>query len=365
MSLRATRSRGDSSHRVCSGQAVRTCVRCNDDPAASILHADLDSFYASVEQRDDPALRGRPIAVGCSATGGVGARGELRGQAHGRAHRDAGVRRAAAVPRSDRCPAPLRGVHEGERRRVRDLPRHVTDRRADVDRRGVHRCRRTVADRRDAARHRRAPADHGSPTRSACRSRSASPGRSSSPRSPAPSASPTVCSSSSPTPRSSSSIPLPVERLWGVGRITAAKLNQRGLYTVADVANLSADALTGIVGGASGRHLHALAHNRDPRPVETGRRRRSIGSQQALGRRRRTREEIDVVVWRLVDRITRRMRRAERVGRTVTLRVRFDDFTRATRSHSLPARDVVDRHDPRHRRRVARRQLGACCRTAG
>jgi len=129
--------------------------------------------------------------------------------------------------------------------------------------------------------------------------------------------------------------PLPVQRLWGVGAITGAKLNERGVRTVADVAAMSEEALTAIVGPGAGRHLHALAHNRDPRRVETGRRRRSIGSQHALGRRRRSRDEIDVVLRRIVDRVTSRMRKAGRVGRTVTLRFRFDDFSRATRSYSL------------------------------
>jgi DNA polymerase-4 len=130
--------------------------------------------------------------------------------------------------------------------------------------------------------------------------------------------------------------PLPVQRLWGVGHVSASKLHERGLHTVADVAAMSPEALTAIVGRAMGRQLHALSHNLDARRVTTGRRRGSIGSQQALGRQRRSRDEIDVVLWRLVDRVTGRMRRAERVGRTITLRLRFDDLSRATRSRSLP-----------------------------
>jgi DNA polymerase-4 len=126
-----------------------------------------------------------------------------------------------------------------------------------------------------------------------------------------------------------------VQRLWGVGAVTATKLHERGLHTVADVAAMSPDALVAIVGRSMGHQLHALAHNRDTRRVTTGKRRGSIGSQQALGRRRRSRDEIDVVLWRLVDRVTARMRRADRVGRTITLRLRFDDLTRATRSRSL------------------------------
>jgi DNA polymerase-4 len=91
-----------------------------------------------------------------------------------------------------------------------------------------------------------------------------------------------------------------------------------------------------MLGRASGRHLHALAHNRDPRPVQVGRRRRSIGSQCALGRSRKTPEAVDAVLVSLVDRVTRRMRAAGRAGRTVVLRLRFGDFSRATRSHTLP-----------------------------
>jgi len=130
--------------------------------------------------------------------------------------------------------------------------------------------------------------------------------------------------------------PLPVERLWGVGVVTARKLHDRGLTTVGDVARLDEDALVAALGQAAGRHLHALAHNRDPRPVHVGRRRRSIGSQRALGRSRRSADAIDTVVVGLVDRVTRRMRAAGRVGRTVVLRLRFDDYSRATRSHTLP-----------------------------
>jgi DNA polymerase-4 len=130
--------------------------------------------------------------------------------------------------------------------------------------------------------------------------------------------------------------PLPVERLWGVGQVTARKLRKARIETVGEVAELPEATLVSMLGRASGRHLHALAHNRDPRPVQARRRRGSIGSQRALGRRRRSPEEIDTVLVGLVDRVTLRMRKARRVGRTVVLRLRFDDFTRATRSHTLP-----------------------------
>jgi DNA polymerase-4 len=130
--------------------------------------------------------------------------------------------------------------------------------------------------------------------------------------------------------------PLPIERLWGVGPVTAKKLRDRSVTTVAEVAQLGESALVRILGRATGRHLHALAHNRDPRRVDTGHRRRSMGTQRALGRRRRSPEELDADLVGLVDRLARRLRAAHRVCRTVTLRLRFDDFARATRSHTLP-----------------------------
>jgi DNA polymerase-4 len=128
--------------------------------------------------------------------------------------------------------------------------------------------------------------------------------------------------------------PLPVERLWGVGPVTAEKLHHRGIAIVGEVARLPEAALIAMLGRASGRHLHALAHNRDPRPVQRRRRRRSIGSQRALASPKSP-DAIDATVVALVDRVTHRMRAAHRVGRTVVLRLRFDDFSRATRSHTL------------------------------
>src|SRR5438067_6270144 len=124
--------------------------------------------------------------------------------------------------------------------------------------------------------------------------------------------------------------PLPVERLWGVGRVTAEKLHQRGITTVGQVAALAETELVAMLGRATGRHLHALAHNYDPRPVQARRRRRSIGAQRALDRRSRPPEELVTSMIALVDRVTRRLRTARRLCRTVVLRLRFDDFSRAT-----------------------------------
>lgn len=132
--------------------------------------------------------------------------------------------------------------------------------------------------------------------------------------------------------------PLPVRRLWGVGAKTAEKLHNYGIETVADVAELSESTLGSLVGGAMGSRLFALSRNIDRRRVVTGVRRRSVGAQRALGRAGNAMSavEVDAVVVNLVDRITRRMRKAGRTGRTVVLRLRFDDFSRATRSHTMP-----------------------------
>jgi len=130
--------------------------------------------------------------------------------------------------------------------------------------------------------------------------------------------------------------PLPVESLWGVGETTAEKLHSAGILTVGALARRAEVELESILGAHAARHLHAIAHNRDPRRVRPGRRRRSIGSQSALGTRARSRAELEAVLVALVDRVTRRMRSSRRAGRTVTLRLRFADFTRATCSRTLP-----------------------------
>jgi DNA polymerase IV len=133
--------------------------------------------------------------------------------------------------------------------------------------------------------------------------------------------------------------PLPVRRLWGVGAKTADKLHRHGIETVAEVAELSQSTLASLLGAAMGGQLYALSRNLDRRRVTTGVRRRSVGAQRALGRagNRMSPAEIDAVVVNLIDRITARMRTAGRTGRTVVLRLRFDDFSRATRSRTLPS----------------------------
>lgn len=128
---------------------------------------------------------------------------------------------------------------------------------------------------------------------------------------------------------------LPVERVWGVGPATATKLHDSHIRTVAQIAACELRELAHIVGPAAAHHLHALAHNRDFRRVRAGTSRRSIGSQSAIGRGSRSDAELDRILQAIVDRVTRRLRAADRAGSTVVLRLRFGDFSRSTTSHAL------------------------------
>jgi DNA polymerase-4 len=301
------------------------------DETASILHADLDAFYASVHQRDDPGLRGRPVIVG----GGVVLAASYEAKARG-------VRTAMAGRQALRlCPdavvvRPDMSAYTTASRAVFDVFRTTTPLveglsidEAFLDVGGLRRFAGPPVAIADQLRA-RVRDEVGLPiTVGVARTKFLAKVASAVGK-------PNGLLVVEPDAELAFLHPLPVQRLWGVGEVTATKLHDRGVHTVADVAAMSPEALTAIVGRAMGHQLHALSHNRDARRVTTGRRRGSIGSQQALGTRRRSRDEIDVVLWRLVDRITGRMRRAGRVGRTVTLRFRFDDFSRATRSHSLP-----------------------------
>jgi DNA polymerase-4 len=299
---------------------------------ASILHADLDAFYASVEQRDDPALRGRPVIVG----GGVVLAASYEAKAFG-------VRTAMGGAQARRmCPhvvvvPPRMSAYSKASRAVFEVFEDTTPLveglsidEAFLDVGGLRRLAGTPEQIGERLRA-RVRDEVGLPitvgvacTKFLAKVASAV-------------AKPDGLLVVAPGRELDFLHPLPVTRLWGVGRATAARLRDRGITTVADVAQLSERALVAMLGRAAGSHLYALAHNHDPRPVHVGRRRASIGSQRAFGRGRRSLADADAAVVALVDRVTGRMRAAGRVGRTVVLRLRFADFSRATRSHTMPA----------------------------
>jgi len=298
---------------------------------ATILHADLDAFFASVEQRDHRRLRGRPVVVGVGVV--------LSASYEARAY---GVRTAMGGAQARRlCPhalvvSPRMSAYSEASKAVFEvfeqtspLVEGLSIDEAFLDVRGLERIAGTPSE--IAARLRSDVGDHvGLPiTVGVARTKFLAKVASGV-------AKPDGLLVVPPDGELAFLHPLPVERLWGVGPATAGRLHGRGLKTVGQVAQITETALESMLGRAAGRHLHALVHNRDPRPVHVGRRRRSIGSQHALGRAPRSAAAVDTVVVGLVDRVTRRMRAARRVGRTVVLRLRFGDFSRATRSHTLP-----------------------------
>jgi len=297
----------------------------------TILHADLDAFFASVEQRDNPRLRGRPVIVG----GGVVLAASYEAKAFG-------IRTAMGGAQARRlCPdaivmSPRMSAYSEASKAVFEV---FDDTSPIVEGLSIDEAFLDVRGMRRLA---------GSPTEIATRLRARVLEEVGLPITVGIARTKFLAKVASAVAKPDGLLvvppddelaflhPLPVERLWGVGRVTATKLHSRGITKVGQVARLEEDALIAMLGRASGRHLHALAHNRDPRPVRVGRRRRSIGAQRALGRRPRSPEEIDAIAVGLVDRLARRLRSARRACRTVVLRLRFADFSRATRSHTLP-----------------------------
>jgi DNA polymerase-4 len=298
---------------------------------ATILHADLDAFYASVEQRDDPRLRGKPVIVGM----GVVLAASYEAKAYG-------VRTAMVGAQARQmCPGAI--VVSPRISAYSDASKAVfavfDDTSPLVEGLSIDEAFLDVGGLRRLA---------GSPAEIAMRLRRNVLARVGLPITVGVARTKFLAKVASGVAKPDGLLvvppdaeldflhPLPVERLWGVGAVTAEKLHARGITTVGEVALMDRSVLISMLGLASGRQLHALAHNRDPRRVQVGRRRGSIGSQRAMGRRPKTSADIDAALVGLVDRVTRRMRAADRVGRTVTLRLRFDDFSRATRSHTLP-----------------------------
>jgi len=298
---------------------------------ATILHADLDAFFASVEQRDDPKLRDRPVIVG----GGVVLAASYEARAYGVRGAMGGHRARALCPHAV-VVSPRMSAYSDASKAVFDvfedttpLVEGISIDEAFLDVRGLGRIAGPPRDIAERLKERVLEEVGLRITVGVARTKFLA-----------------KVASGVAKPDGLLVVPpagelaflhlLPVERLWGVGPVTARKLHERGITTVAQVAALGEPALVRMVGLAAGRKLHALAQNRDPRRVRTRQRRRSIGSQRALGwRRRRSPAELDAVLVAIVDRLGRRLREARRACRTVMLRLRFDDLSRATRSYTL------------------------------
>lgn len=300
---------------------------------ASILHADLDSFYASVEQRDDPSLRGRPVLVG----GGVVLAASYEAKAYGVRTAMGGRQARALCPHAIVVPPRMSAYSKASEavfevfRDTTPLVEPLSVDEAFLDVSGLRRVSGTPV-QIGARLRERVREEVGLPiTVGIARTKFLAKVASQEGK-------PDGLLLVPPDRELQFLHPLPVRRLWGVGAKTADKLRAHGIDTVADVAELSETTLGSLVGAAMGRQLFALSHNVDRRRVTTGQRRRSVGAQRALGRAGSSMSaaEVDAVVVNLVDRITRRMRKADRTGRTVVLRLRFHDFGRVTRSHTMP-----------------------------
>lgn len=296
-----------------------------------MLHADLDAFFASVEQRDDPSLRGRPVLVG----GGVIVAASYEAKRCG-VKTPTNERAAKALcPDAIVVPPHFEAYLEASRvvfecfRNITPLVEGISIDEAFLDVRGA---RRAVGEPLAIAAQLRATIrdDIGLPisvgiasTKFLAKVASAS-------------AKPDGVLLIPAGEELAFLHPLPIERIWGVGPKTSIKLRAIGINSVGDLAALPAPALAAALGRGASSHLHSLAWNHDPRRVQSAQRRRSIGSQSALGRPRHNIAELEIALLGIVDRVARRLRADNRLARTITLRLRFGDSQRATRSASLP-----------------------------
>lgn len=297
---------------------------------ATILHADLDAFYASVEQLLDPSLRGVPMAVGHGVV--------LAASYEARAF---GVRAAMPTSRALRLCPMLRvvGGSFGRYMEFSDQVMAIFERfTPDIEQISVDEAFLQVG----GSEHLFGPAEEiARALRRQVRDEvglAVSVGVATTKH---------LAKVASQVAKPDGLVvvpaggeaeflrPLPVERLWGVGAITAGKLHRAGIETVGELADTPVETLAMWLGPAAAHSLASLVRNQDPRPVRRRARAKSVGSQQALGRGLTDLAEMDGVVLSLADRVGRRMRAKDRVGRTVTVRVRFPGPRLVTRSETL------------------------------
>ena len=299
---------------------------------ATVLHADLDAFYASVEQRDEPALRGRPVIVGAGVVAAASYEAKARG-----VRTAMGVKRARALCPEAIVVAPRMEAYSAASRAVfaifHDTTPYVEGVSIDEAFLEVGGLRRLAGTPEEIAvrLRERVRAEVGLPisvgvarTKFLAKVASAV-------------SKPNGLLVVEPDREEAFFHPLPVERLWGVGAVTAEKLHSNGVYTVGQLAELEAATAERWLGKAAGARLHALARLRDPRPVETAKSHGSIGSQRALGDRSYTGRELGLILTQVVDGLAKRLRDRGSSCATVVLRLRYGDFTKATRSRTLAA----------------------------
>ncbi|MEI4271011.1 DNA polymerase IV [Klenkia sp. LSe6-5] len=299
-----------------------------------VLHVDMDAFFASVAVRQDPALAGRPVIVG-----GAGGRGVVTSATY--EARAFGVRSAMPTARALRlCPqavvVPVDGALIGEASRgvmalfrtITPLVEPVSVDEAFLDVAGAGRGLGDPADVAELVRA-RVFDEQGltcsvgvAPTKFVAKVASAH-------------CKPDGLLVVRPAEVVGFLHPLPVRALWGVGPKTEESLRTLGLRTVADLAQVPLDVLQRTVGPGSARHLHELAWGRDPRRVVPDDPEKSTGAEETFGTDVADRRVVHRELLHLAERTAGRLRSAGYLARTVSLKVRFTDFTTITRSRTL------------------------------
>ncbi len=297
---------------------------------ATILHADLDAFYASVEQLLDPSLRNRPIAVGGSVV--LAASYEARSY---------GVRGGMPGWQARQLCGDLLfvGGHFERYQQFGDAVVSVfSDFTPRVERISIDEAFLDVAgavrlfgppNEVAAAIRRRVRHEIGLPlsigvARTKHLAKVASQV-----------AKPDGLVTVAPEDECDFLDPLPIGLLWGVGPTTESRLHSAGIYTIGQLAKVGSPILGGLLGQGAGTKLAALSVNVDSRAVETRGGAKSMGAQAALGRREATPELIRETLAYLIDRVAGRLRKANLAGRRITVRVRFPQMRTATRSVTL------------------------------
>ena len=302
----------------------------------TILHVDMDSFFVEVERRADPSLRDIPVAVGGSGPRGVIASASYEARRHG----VASAQPTATAMRM--CPSlvviqPSHRAYSEVSAEVFAIFRAFTPMVEGLS------LDEAFLDIGGLRRHHRTPVAVGEAVRHRIRSELCLP------------ASVGVASnkmlaklaSEAAKPDGLRHVPspdqlqflhaLPASSLWGVGPATLASLERLGVETVGDIAAIPAETLIGLLGPVSGRHLHQLSQGEDPRSVEPDSEAKSISVEETYPRDLEGRGILESALLSQAQRLSSRLRRAGMAGRTVTLKVRFDDFTTLTRSHTTDA----------------------------